>query len=123
MRRAAALLVTMCRPIPLEWEIVPPAPRRMYPSPPESLFRPRIAVHVIAVLLPESRRIRGPQLDAANPLGTFPQIEPRHQPPQRPAMLRGQIFSIPRISENTIVRDKFLQRNIHRETGLAVTHH
>src|SRR6476646_396683 len=59
-------------------------PRRR--SPAEALFLPRIAVHVIAVLLPEPRRIRRAQLDPAQPLGGLQQVKTRHQPAQRPAV-------------------------------------
>src|SRR6185503_65628 len=44
-----------------------------------ALFRPRIAAHVIAVLLPEARQVIRQELEAAHPLRALPEIQMRYQ--------------------------------------------
>ena len=54
----------------------------------ESFLRPRVAAHVIAVGFPEARAIPRHELDARDPLGAFPCVEPWHDQARRAAVLR-----------------------------------
>ena len=51
-----------------------------------SFFFPRVAVIIIAVLLPEAGMVFGGKLDAGYPLGALPEIEPRDDKPYRAAV-------------------------------------
>jgi hypothetical protein len=46
-----------------------------------AFLSPRVAAHVVAVLLPETGAVAGHELEAADPLGAFPEIEVRHEQP------------------------------------------
>src|SRR5262249_59473609 len=66
----------------------------------EPLFRPRIAAHVIAPVLPflpEAGPVLVHQLDPADPLGAFPGVTPRHDQAQRIAVvwLQGLAVVLP----------------------------
>src|SRR5687768_4475517 len=91
--------------------------------PPEPLLRPRVAVHVIPVLLPEARRVRRAELDAADPLGALPQVQPRDQPAQRPAVVGLEVLALPRVGEDAVFPDELVERDVYREAGLAVAHY
>src|ERR1035441_845961 len=52
-----------------------------------ALLAPGIAVHVVAVLLPEAGAVAIHDFDARQPFGAFPCIEPRHDQTRRTAML------------------------------------
>src|SRR3712207_6990670 len=53
--------------------------------------------------------------DAADPLGTFPQIQPRHEPAEGPAVVGRDVFPLPLVREDAVVRDELAQRDVHRE--------
>src|SRR5579864_3543375 len=55
----------------------------------ETLFLPRIAVHVVAVALPETRLIVIQKLDACYPLRALPGVELRHDQSRGTAVLGG----------------------------------
>ena len=61
---------------------------------PVAFFRPRIAVAVVAVLLPEARLVVGEELDAADPLGALPGVEPRDDQAQGPAVVGLQGLAV-----------------------------
>ena len=52
-----------------------------------ALFLPRVAIHVIAVRLPEARRVLVHQPQPAHPLGAFPEVQMRHEQPRRATVL------------------------------------
>src|SRR5687767_9195016 len=54
-----------------------------------TLLPPRIAINVIARLLPEARLVLVDEAQAPDPFGALPEIEMRHQEPRRSAM-RGR---------------------------------
>src|SRR5688500_5842424 len=70
-----------------------------FPSPPIPLLAPRIPVHVVAVLFPEPGRVGGAEFDPADPLGALPQVQPRHQAAQRPAVVGGEVLAFPLVRE------------------------
>src|SRR6266404_7826418 len=61
---------------------------------PVPLLLPRITVHVISVLLPESRRILIEKFKSTNPLHRFPPIQMRHNQPRRITMVRTERLAI-----------------------------
>src|SRR5687768_15436782 len=92
-------------------------------SPPEPLFAPRVAVHVVAVLFPEAGGVGRAELDAADPLGRLPQVQAGDEAAQGPAVVRLKVLSLPLVREDAVVGDELLQRQVRREPGLAVAHH
>jgi hypothetical protein len=58
------------------------------------LFLPRIPVHVIPVLLPETRRILVKKFKSSHPLHRFPPIKMRHNQPRRITMVRTERLAI-----------------------------
>src|SRR6185437_11943005 len=56
-----------------------------------ALLAPWVAVHVVAVLLPEARHVEVEKLEAAHPFGALPEIQMRHEQAKGPPMLRHQI--------------------------------
>src|SRR5262245_46411882 len=52
------------------------------------LLFPRVAVHVVAVGLPEAGLVVVAQLEPAHPLGALPEVEVRNEQPRGPAVLR-----------------------------------
>src|SRR5712692_7122555 len=67
--------------------------------PPVSFLGPRIAAHVVAVLLPEARAIAVHELQAADPLGALPEVQVRHEQTQRPAVLGRDRFAVAGVDE------------------------
>src|SRR5207247_8845246 len=53
-----------------------------------ALLFPRVAVVVVAVVLPETGLVLGAQLEATHPLGALPEVEVRDEQPGRATMLR-----------------------------------
>src|SRR6266567_2241030 len=85
--------------------------------PPIPLLPPRVAVHVVAALLPEAGGVGGAELDGAEPFGTFPEVESWDEAAQRIAVLGGEIFAFPLVGEEAVVSDELGQRHVHRESG------
>lgn len=63
-------------------------------GPAAPLFLPRIPTHVIAVLVPEARRVLLQELETPHPLRARPEIQVRHHEPGGPAVPRRQVFTI-----------------------------
>src|SRR5436309_3750240 len=59
-----------------------------------ALLGPRVGVHVVAVLLPEARRIDVEELERAQPLRRFPEVELRQDEPQGPAVGRLAVLAV-----------------------------
>src|SRR6185312_17168458 len=68
-----------------------------------TLLRPGIAVVVIAARFPEAGPVGGDELDAPDPFGAFPEIEPRHDRAHRTAMLARQRTAFPGMGEQRVV--------------------
>src|SRR2546425_2541362 len=83
------------------------------------LFGPRIAVHVIAVLLPESRQVVVQQLEASYPLRALPEVEMRHEQPGGPAVLRREPFPGPRECDEVLRPVQVRERQVRREALLG----
>src|SRR6267378_7078168 len=75
---------------------------REAPSP-IPLFRPRVAPHVIAVLLPESGDVLVDQRETPYPLRALPEIQVRHQQPGGPAVLGCEPLAVP-LERDQVVR-------------------
>src|SRR5919201_1781907 len=57
-----------------------------------ALLRPRVGVHVVAVLLPEAGRVDVEELEGAEPLARLPEVEPGQHQPQRAAVVGLEIL-------------------------------
>src|SRR5258708_19466070 len=62
---------------------------------PIPLFLPRVAPHVVAVLLPEAGHVLIYQCEAPCPLRALPEIQVRHQQPGGPAVLGHEPLTVP----------------------------
>src|SRR4051794_31339211 len=51
------------------------------------LLPPRVAAVVVSVLFPEPGLVAGHQRQPADPLGALPEVQVRHEEPDRPAVL------------------------------------
>src|SRR3954465_16066657 len=58
-----------------------------------ALLEPGVAAVVVAVLLPEPGPVVRHQLEPGDPLGGLPEVQVRHQQPDRPAVLARQRLS------------------------------
>src|ERR1700712_1247115 len=58
------------------------------------LFGPGIAAIVVAVAFPEALLVVIHQGDLGNPLGALPEVQVRHDHPDRPAVLPGQRLAL-----------------------------
>src|SRR6516225_9996681 len=91
----------------------------------EPLFLPRIAAHVIAPVfpfLPEAGPVLVHQLDAADPLGAFPAVKPRHDQAQRIAVVWLQGLAVMLPGKEAILAEEIVQRQVGRVPLLAVDH-
>src|SRR5882672_12588797 len=73
------------------------------PSSAIALFRPRVAPHVVAVLLPEPGNVLVHQREAPYPLRALPEIQVWHQQPGGAAVLGHEPFTIP-LERDQVVR-------------------
>src|SRR4029079_12532916 len=78
---------------------------------------------LVAVVSPNAWSSVCPQLDPAEPLRALPQIQPRHQPAQRPAVFGGDVLTFPLVREDAVVGDELGQRRFGREACFGMTHH
>src|SRR6185312_12761637 len=85
-----------------------------------ALLRPRVAVVVVTARFPEAGTVGGDELDAADPFGAFPEIEPRHDRAHRTAMLARQRTTLPGMGEQHVVGIEFGQREVGRVVVIAV---
>src|SRR4051794_8933318 len=58
------------------------------------LLTPGVARVVVAVLFPEAGLVAGHQGQPGDPLGALPEVEMRHQQPDRPAVLDRQRLAV-----------------------------
>ena len=65
---------------------------------------------MVAVALPEAGLILGDELEAAHPLGALPEVEMRHDQPQRPAVLRRDVLAVAREREQYVVAVQVVER-------------
>src|SRR4051794_14444364 len=61
---------------------------------PIALFGPRVAVHVVPVLLPEPRLVVLRHDQATHPFGALPEVQRRHEQPGRPTVLGIERFTL-----------------------------
>src|SRR3954447_4507895 len=78
-----------------------PAPSRPASVPPPTtsvtlvpLLAPRVAQVVVTVLLPETGLVTGHQGELADPLGALPEVQVRHQRPDRAPVLDRQRLAV-----------------------------
>src|SRR5689334_5061781 len=77
-----------------------------------TLLRPGVAMIVVAARFPEAGTVGGDELDAADPFGAFPEIEPRHDRAHRTAMLARQRTALPGMGEQHVLSVELGQREV-----------
>jgi hypothetical protein len=86
------------------------------------LLAPWVSVVVVAELLPEAGGIVKHQLDAADPLGRFPEIQVWDQQSCGSTVLRDKLFSVLLKGDPRFAVEQILQRQVGAVTALAVSH-
>src|SRR3954454_2903537 len=77
-----------------------------------ALLFPRVAVVVVAVVLPETRLVLGAQLEAAHPLGALPEIKVRDEQPGRATVLRVERLAPVFIGDPRLAAGQICKRQI-----------
>lgn len=97
-------------------------PRRMRAGtrPAIPLLGPRVAAHVIAVLLPESRGVPVHQLDAAHPLRRLPEVQVRHDQASRAAVLGEEWLAVVVGRDEVPLPQEIIERQVGRIVGISV---
>src|ERR1700730_6377315 len=80
--------------------------------PPVALFGPRVAAHVIAVLLPETGLVAVHELEPAHPLGALPEVQVGHEQTQRPTVFRADRLAIAHVDEHVLVAQKIVETQV-----------
>src|SRR5437762_5579588 len=88
-------------------------------APAVPLFGPRVAAHVIAVLLPEARQVLRQELEAPDPLGALPEVEVRYEEPRRPAVLGSEPLAAPLEGDEILRPVEVGERQVRREPLLG----
>src|SRR6266545_4644278 len=86
---------------------------------PVPLLAPWIAVVVVAVLLPEARRVLGAQRQPAHPLRALPEIEVRHEQTRRPAVLGLERLAVVPECDPRLASRHVLERKVRRVAAVA----
>src|SRR5256886_17249164 len=85
-----------------------------YGPPTVSLFLPRIAPHMVPVLLPKTGHVLFQELEAAHPLGALPEVEVRHEQAGGPAVLRGEPLPIVLQGDQVVRAVQVAERQVRR---------
>src|SRR5580700_3672132 len=98
-RRCAGLSDSRSEPTSSEncfacWDFLTPAAEVVNLLGTVALLFERVAVSVVAVLLPETRGVLRHKFQAAHPLDAFPSVEMRHYEADGVAMLGGERFAV-----------------------------
>ena len=81
-------------------------------------------MHVVAVHLPEARRVPVHELDAAHPFRTLPEVERRHHDPHWSAVHRIERLAIVGDREHRVIVGADVgHRHVRRVPAIAVEHH
>src|SRR5690242_17505368 len=85
-----------------------------------TLLRPGVAMIVVAAHFPEAGTVGGDELDAPDPFGAFPEIEPRHDRAHRTTMLARQRTALPGMSKQHVLGVEVGQRQVGRVVVVTV---
>src|SRR3972149_7636575 len=88
-----------------------------------ALFEERVATHVIAVYLPESRPVRFSELQAADPLGALPGVQVRNDQTHRTAVIPRERLTVAGEGEDVFGAVDVVERQVGRVSAEAVDHH
>src|SRR5829696_4934467 len=78
---------------------------------------------MVAVLLPESRRVVIEKLEPAHPFGTLPEVEPGYDQTARAAVLHRQRDPVMPVGEESIVAHQVSQQEVRGVIRICVDHH
>src|SRR5919199_4800852 len=87
-----------------------------------TLLFPGFAVIVISKTLPESWSVTIQELEAAHPLGAFPEVQVWNEQPQRPAVLGRDWLAIAPIDQHVLRSQKIVQRQVGGVAVLGADH-
>ena len=90
---------------------------------PVALLAPGVAVHVVAVALPEAGGVLVEEPEAPHPLHRLPEIEVRHHQSQRPPVVGFEWLASERVGEEVLGPDEICDRNVGREALLGQHQH
>src|SRR5271154_1925782 len=82
-----------------------------------------VSAHVVAVILPEARRVLRHEFEAAYPLNAFPRIELRHHEPQWIPVIRRKRLAIVFEREQGRRPHQIIQGHVGRIALLREYHH
>src|SRR5919108_3304286 len=85
-----------------------------------ALLRPRVGVHVVAVLLPEARRIDVEELEGAQPFARLPEVELGQHQAHGAAVIGGQVLAVVAEGQDHVVVQQIAQRRVRRVVGIGV---
>src|SRR3954471_23631413 len=90
---------------------------------PVALLFPRVAVVVVAVVLPEARLVLGAQLEAAHPLGALPEVEVRDEQPGRATVLPLERSPSVLVDDPGLPVGQIFERQVRCVTAVAESEH
>src|SRR5882724_11036610 len=88
-----------------------------------ALFFPGISVKVIAVDLPESRRVDVEKLERPDPLGALPEVQLWDDEPAGASVLGSEVSPVVLVGQKHVVAPQVRERDVRRVAPLAVSHH
>src|SRR5437879_6366415 len=87
-----------------------------------ALLGPRVAAHVVTVLLPEAGPVALHEFQAAYPLRALPEVQVGYEQSQRPAVLRADGLAIAGVDKHVFVSEEVVQAQIGSEALLCTDH-
>src|SRR3954463_6355735 len=88
-----------------------------------ALFAPGVAAVVVAVLLPEPGLVPGHERQPGHPLRALPEVQVRHEQPDRPTVLDRQRAAVEVPDHPGLAPGDVLERQVRGVTGLRRCHH
>src|SRR5690606_12652601 len=85
-----------------------------------ALLLPRVRVVVVAVALPEAEPVLAQELEPPDPLRALPEVAPRDDEAQRPAVLELERLAAERVGQEDVVVVEHLARQVRRVALLGV---
>src|SRR6516164_2735673 len=78
----------------------------------EPFFFPWIASHVVSAPLPKARLVTSHELNALDPLGALPGVEPGNHKAKGPAMLRWNGLTVVSIRKKSVFGQEVVERQV-----------
>src|SRR5688572_9700072 len=88
-----------------------------------TLLRPRVGVHVVAVLLPEAGRVDVQELEGAQPLARLPEVELGQYEPHGAAVVGLERLAVVRQRQHHVVIAQVVERRVGGVVRVGVLQH